>query len=249
MEVHTHTHPASGGTRKKWTHYLWEFLMLFLAVFCGFLAENIREHQIEHRREKQFMQSLVSDLTEDTAQIRESIATATKAKQYQDSILYYLYLHPPTDYFPNFYRDTLSWNSLPRLGLTFNEVTALQLKNAGNLRLIRKQEVVRKISLYWMEQENTRVNLDRYLVYRNRGREFEEKLYAYSDNDLAEIGLITLPDSGFRVINKEPAIWSEFSNIISHCRITTSQFIRQLEKLMKMGSDLIEVLKREYHLE
>ncbi len=40
MEVHAHTHTA----RKKWTHYFWEFLMLFLAVFCGFLAENQREH-------------------------------------------------------------------------------------------------------------------------------------------------------------------------------------------------------------
>jgi hypothetical protein len=29
-------------SRKKWTHYFWEFLMLFLAVFCGFLAENLR---------------------------------------------------------------------------------------------------------------------------------------------------------------------------------------------------------------
>ena len=46
MEVHHHAHLASGEThtsRKKWTHYLWEFLMLFLAVFCGFLAENQRE--------------------------------------------------------------------------------------------------------------------------------------------------------------------------------------------------------------
>ena len=44
MEVHAHTHTA----RKKWTHYFWEFIMLFLAVFCGFLAENQREHIIEH---------------------------------------------------------------------------------------------------------------------------------------------------------------------------------------------------------
>jgi hypothetical protein len=36
MEVHHHAHTA----RKKWTHYFWEFLMLFVAVFCGFLAEN-----------------------------------------------------------------------------------------------------------------------------------------------------------------------------------------------------------------
>jgi len=39
MEVHAHTHiPTS--REKKWTHYFWEFLMLFLAVFCGFLAET-----------------------------------------------------------------------------------------------------------------------------------------------------------------------------------------------------------------
>ena len=52
MEIHHHAHgsdPDSSTSsghrgRKKWTHYFWEFLMLFLAVFCGFLAENQREH-------------------------------------------------------------------------------------------------------------------------------------------------------------------------------------------------------------
>jgi hypothetical protein len=55
MEVHTHSHTAP----KKWTHYLWEFLMLFLAVFCGFLAENIREQSVERHRENQFIQSFI----------------------------------------------------------------------------------------------------------------------------------------------------------------------------------------------
>jgi hypothetical protein len=44
MEEHAHLHLASVEThieRKKFFHYLWEFLMLFLAVFCGFLAENL----------------------------------------------------------------------------------------------------------------------------------------------------------------------------------------------------------------
>ncbi len=56
MEVHAHTHTA----RKKWTHYFWEFLMLFLAVFCGFLAEYQLEHKIEKDREKQYIYSLYS---------------------------------------------------------------------------------------------------------------------------------------------------------------------------------------------
>src|SRR5438477_13169233 len=63
MEVHQHTHTE----RKKFTHYLWECLMLFLAVFCGFLAENFREHQVEHQREKQYMRSMLEDLKSDTS--------------------------------------------------------------------------------------------------------------------------------------------------------------------------------------
>src|SRR5258705_368058 len=70
MEVHAHPHtvPIAIG-RKKWTHYLWEFFMLFLAVTAGFFVENQREHMVEHRREKEFMVSLVKDLESDTAQI------------------------------------------------------------------------------------------------------------------------------------------------------------------------------------
>ncbi len=51
-------------TRKKWTHYLWEFLMLFLAVFCGFLAEYQLEHKIEKDKELQYISSLYEDLKE-----------------------------------------------------------------------------------------------------------------------------------------------------------------------------------------
>ena len=62
MEVHAHAHTP----RKKWSHYFWEFLMLFLAVFCGFLAENQREHMIEHQREKQFARQVLADLRTDS---------------------------------------------------------------------------------------------------------------------------------------------------------------------------------------
>lgn len=42
MEVHKHPHHVTH--KKKWGEYFLEFLMLFLAVFLGFLAENFREH-------------------------------------------------------------------------------------------------------------------------------------------------------------------------------------------------------------
>ena len=64
MESHAHhIHKAPG---QGWKHYFFEFLMLFLAVFAGFLAENQREHIVEHQREKKFAGRLLSDLRQDS---------------------------------------------------------------------------------------------------------------------------------------------------------------------------------------
>ncbi len=70
MEVHHHPHssdPDSHRGRKKWTHYFWEFFMLFLAVTLGFFMENQREHFVENHRAKLMAQSLLNDLKTDTA--------------------------------------------------------------------------------------------------------------------------------------------------------------------------------------
>jgi len=72
MEVHHHSHeshgnPPAGRAGKNWKSYFWEFLMLFLAVFCGFLAEYQLEHKIEGDREKVYMQNMLEDLERDTA--------------------------------------------------------------------------------------------------------------------------------------------------------------------------------------
>ena len=82
MEVHAHTHTS----RKKWTHYLWEFLMLFLAVICGFLAENQREHMIEHQREKIYMASLLEDLVNDTSDLTGDIDGWERVIQKADTL-------------------------------------------------------------------------------------------------------------------------------------------------------------------
>ena len=86
MEVHAHTHTS----RKKWTHYLWEFLMLFLAVFCGFLAENIREHKVEKEREKQYIKSLVEDLKEDQVALSAHVANVGDGILMMDTLIYNL---------------------------------------------------------------------------------------------------------------------------------------------------------------
>src|SRR5580765_8786899 len=57
MEVHKHPHHVTH--KKKWGEHLLEFIMLFLAVFLGFLAENIRETCVNRETEKNNIESLV----------------------------------------------------------------------------------------------------------------------------------------------------------------------------------------------
>ena len=147
MEVHHHSHTA----RKKWTHYFWEFLMLFLAVFCGFLAENQREHMVEHEREKQYMKSMLDDLKRDTAEIN---AVVSSIDHYFDPVLrkaaVLLYLDHFSDSTIKEMYDTVPKSS-KFFTITFQNSTVMQLKNAGNLRLIRNKKITDSLANYWNE--------------------------------------------------------------------------------------------------
>src|SRR6187401_2464159 len=65
METHAHHLHKTPG--KNFWHYFFEFFMLFLAVFCGFLAENVREHKIEKDRATELARSFYEELKSDSA--------------------------------------------------------------------------------------------------------------------------------------------------------------------------------------
>ena len=102
MEVHAHTHTP----RKKWTHYFWEFLMLFLAVFCGFLAEYQLEHKIEKEREQVYIASMIEDLKKDTTSLTFTIRQYEELDMRSDTVLT---LYPSL---VKGYKDTI-WRNLP----------------------------------------------------------------------------------------------------------------------------------------
>ena len=121
--------------------------MLFLAVFCGFLAENQREHMVEHQREKKYMQSMLSDLHADMIMFSRGIKRKEERINAIDSVFGFFKSH----------RDikTISGKFFKMLrGTTFdqrlirNTITMNQLKNAGGMRLIRNKLISDSISAY-----------------------------------------------------------------------------------------------------
>ncbi len=140
MEVHHHTHPAHH--KKKWNEYFWEFLMLFLAVFCGFMAENIREHVVENDRAKEFSRSLLQDLKNDTAAIISEKKSAGLYIAIADSLLKLsktqLEGRNATEF--SFYTRFTYWT----VPISWNRATFEQIKNSGSLRYCKKPAVVEK---------------------------------------------------------------------------------------------------------
>ena len=143
MEVHAHTHTA----RRKWTHYFWEFLMLFLAVTLGFFVENQREHYVEHRRADALISSLIRDLQKDTSLLNLLTDFRIQKRKPRLQHFYGLLNASPDqinkkDFYPTFY-EICEWYPFSQATGTIN-----QLKNAGYLRYFSDDQLLNYISDY-----------------------------------------------------------------------------------------------------
>lgn len=244
MEVHHHSHTP----RKKWTHYFWEFLMLFLAVFCGFLAENKREHMVEHQREKQFMRLLIEDLETDTAELKKAIDKCSTVVLYSDSTLIFLSGYKPSGEIPISLTNFVGFSGM-RLKLINTDRTSSQLKNSGALRLIRNSNVNNEILKYWKQIEETNITLDRYNLYRNAGREIVFRLWVLPE--VYEHGHSIPLDSvkTVRVIDQDPKKWDELTNLIAISGfIARTAHMNNLKMQLALAEKLIALIREEYRL-
>ena len=120
--------------------------MLFLAVFCGFLAEYQLEHKIERDRAKELANSLYEELKEDSVnmgvrvqnRIRQEASLKWLMKYFKDSSLTHLSKDFSIHYLYGIHFRTPS---------LFEAQTAMldQLKNSGSLRYFKSQKIQRLI--------------------------------------------------------------------------------------------------------
>jgi hypothetical protein len=122
--------------------------MLFLAVFCGFLAENYRETIVNKEKAHHYIQNMVADLKADTADVNFSIYYQQLWCDHLDSAL-----QVRIDRLQNINsQDTFYYHFLPFYcwiqPFIQNDNTITQLK-AGGFNLIRNEKVVDSINLVY----------------------------------------------------------------------------------------------------
>jgi len=243
MEVHQHSH----SPRKKWTHYFWEFLMLFLAVTLGFFVENQREHYIENQRANRFAVSLFEDLQADTAEIQTNNIYFDRFFQATDSLL--AELQKPR----HLQNDTILQTKGTLRLLVFNYFDPQmgnyeQIKNSGALRYF-KQDIVNMLTRYESRKDRLMLQKQEYMDYINNVvTPFVLKIAnadfinAYYRKEIYKGGSVFISEPDKEIINQ----WKNMAIILrdkqeDHKRGTNGHKRRALE--------LMKVLKEEYHLE
>ena len=247
MEVHKHPHHVTH--KKKWTEYLLEFFMLFLAVFLGFVAENIRENSVERYREKEYMESLINDIKADTANAGVVIRDFLYRQPYLDSIVESFgdMLHGNSKVYAQYRRK--AYGSFADFNPS--DGTMQQLKNAGGLRLIRNKKVVDSILHYdaaikLIIIESNHVGQNKYNgIYNSAGSYIDDykvdTLYKrYGANWFEHAGdLFSTTDQQKRL---------EFYYKLRYLQSASDGYLPLLYGYKEQGKRLMELLRKEYHL-
>lgn len=246
MEVHAqelHKAPGHG-----WKHYFFEFFMLFLAVFCGFLAENWREQIVEHEREKQFIRSYVEDLKTDTASIRLVIDFRKQKMKLIDSLMLLLSTQTIKGhenelyYFGRQMQRTIWFQS--------NDRTIAQLKSSGSLRLIRNEDAADSIVSYQKLVDRISNNQnderdERYNLFPLLSRMFNPFVL---DKMVTAEG-VNRPSGNPPLRSYDPNIQQDLAFGAHEIKGSTFLIETRLELLNEKAKNIIAFLKKEYQLE
>ncbi|HSU29248.1 MAG TPA: hypothetical protein VLJ68_12765 [Chitinophagaceae bacterium] len=246
MEVHSHTHTP----RKKWTHYFWEFIMLFLAVFCGFLAENFREHQVEHQREKQYIRSLIQDIKTDTSNINEWSEWYIKIQKACNTVL------DKFDTVQHHFSGSAMTNFFYILDgfpdFIYTDRTMQQLKNAGGLRLIRKSVAVDSIIAYDQAVRDLLIEETGVSLYYDELHKISVRMLSYQ-KIVSHFGKLRSPGLKKEEQNywftQDPGMFEQLYNWFYKYRLTVNGFNRYLLQLKGRGGRLMNFLKEKYHFD
>ena len=223
--------------------------MLFLAVFCGFLAEYQLEHKIERDREKQYIKSMVDDLKTNSTRLETTINQNKRQLEGMDSLLQNIY-HPP-------YNDS-TLRTLYYLKQTYSSVyyilrsskgTISQLKNSGGFRLIRNRAAVDSIYSYEFLTDRIETQGEAVIRVNEKLMDISYKIY---DNGLTynldKANLILTSNNKFKLITTEEKIIKEYANIATTRKGVIRNYTRQLTTLQNRIPGIIEFLEKEYDL-
>lgn len=222
--------------------------MLFLAVFCGFLAENFREHYVEKRHEKQFMISLIKDLELDTSQLNRIQRFRQDRLTDIDSLTVFFSASDPKKVPLNKY--TLIRLLLGSINFFQNSGTLDQLKNSGGLRLIQNRSIVDSIEAY--DQQIKRIAVRDHFESELGSENIQLVGKLFKNNVALKIRADTMLFGKHMAAHEDIPINGEYlDEYLNHLMAFQDLIKANLDVqiiIKNRAINLIALIKKEYHL-
>jgi len=250
MEVHKHPHHVMH--KKKWSEYVLEFFMLFLAVFLGFIAENIREHSVNKEIEKRNVESFISNLREDSTVLIASIEVNSNRLIFLDSLL----VLKSSDLPDRVFRQHFIYYMLKLGYLNYflsNGSTFEQMRSSGTLRLL-SHDVLDSILKYQTLYSNIRRQGEICIAWWNKSI---EKISESIDLvPLSRLGTNPLLDVTYKQLEaiqlpefpKDGDILKSYYNWRMNERIAQAYYNEKLYEQLHYLRILLPFLQKKYHL-
>ena len=195
------------------------------------------------------MRSLLEDLQTDTATINRVHKRALTQLVFLDSLIESgAHLPVKGDDINKLY--FLQGKTTRFLNIHFEDGTSSQLKNAGGMRLIRKEEVAKTIREYWDHIETLyrvrdRLELAGETVADVSSRIFYSNYFILNENPVDRlIGI----KPGAKFIYDDQRLIAEYINRIATKALRTKIYLAELEDGLRSANKLMEIIKEEYHL-
>jgi len=262
MEVHAHSHTE----RKKWTHYFWEFLMLFLAVTLGFFVENKREHLVESKRAKEYAGLLVDDLNFDISELSRAERILNRIIAAGDT-LGKLLSDPDIKKIPGgklYYYEYWSgwrWNIISR------DATLQQLKSSGSLRYLHNISLIRKILGYEETVKVINMLQNKYELEKTENWNLVQKVFyqeyfnlldkdslltrdsTAKNFDIRDMKQNSFMNTNYPLFTNEKDILFELKNWAYNSSRNYRVIVHDIKSLEVKAVELIDALNKEYHLQ
>jgi len=263
MEVHKHPHHVTH--KKKWGEYVLEFFMLFLAVFLGFVAENIRETSVEHEHEKQFAIELYSEFYADSIGFTQKLNARLDKENDCDYLYSYIkdssLTELPKAFYPAY---TIVFYLINSYTFEPKDGVLSQLKSSGSLRYFKDPALQKLFGDISVAINNVRYrNEQEYQFFANPVKPFILQHYDfkwvdnvrkmnpnakyldllnfYNKSDtLIKANILNLP-----TFNREEAT----NMIMFYKTMLVSSRTLQMNDYIKTNAKILEVLRKDYHLE
>jgi hypothetical protein len=251
MEVHHH--PDLEHKKKKFTEYFLEFLMIFLAVTMGFIAENVRESISDRNKEKEYIESLTQDLKTDTAKSRNALEEINAQMLGMDTLE--MLLSPDVNRNDSAVYTCYRQNSavFNEYTMNFSDRTITQLFSSGNMRLFKKQSISDSITDYYSTIRNVDAQKQYYKEYFQKCLAIAWEIYEFdafhsrvdSKDDLIEP---TLGYGKFHIVNTNADDLKKFKSTIELTKRIIGSYRNDIEILKHKAESLLIFLKKEYGL-